>query len=79
MKKLSHKQIERYLTHKNPEVRARWAGRMDFTPTLEQIERGLTDEDPDVREAWVYRMDYLPTPEQIERGLREMLGDGIEF
>ena len=42
-RKPSLKQIERYLSHPNPEVRERWARRMDYTPTPEQIERGLRE------------------------------------
>ncbi len=69
-RKLTAKQVECYLTSKNPEVRWAWAKRLDYTPTPEQIERGLTDEDRWVRVAWAERMDYTPTPEQIERGFQ---------
>ena len=58
MTKLSHEQIERGLTDKDPYVRKAWAKRMDYTPTPEQIERGLTDGYWDVREVWQQRVEF---------------------
>ena len=55
-RKLTAKQVERYLTSENPEIRLRWAEKTDYTPTPEQIERGLNDEDIKVRFAWIKRV-----------------------
>ncbi len=77
---LSHKQIECYLTHKNPEVRAQWAGRMDYTPTAKQIERGLADEHEWVRKVWAKRMDYTPTLEQsLSCDVKKEEQDDLDF
>ena len=69
-KKLTAKQVERYLTSENPEIRLRWAEKTDYTPTPEQIER-------DVRLAWEKRLEAMKHAQ--EKAVDEMLDDIVEF
>lgn len=67
-------QAERWLACADPELRLRWARRLDWgAPTPEQVARGLRDVDSSVVCAWVERLDWGPPfPEQVERGLQDM-------
>ena len=66
LRKLAPEVIEWGLTHKQASVRCDYAGRINYTLTLEQLERGLADENSRVRWKFATRQDL--TPQQIKYG-----------